>query len=204
MRLTQLLQTYARAAFFLLDPDFSSSGRTAGARLTASALASRRISRKCRLICMGRVAGAEKAGEPSLVICHIWRVTAQNRGYKGPPPLPPFSPGGGGPSRFRGPGRSTSPMPWFWDLITPRPPSPASPASPLSPPGRRRPSPVSPAPSSSAAMAPFHAGAADSEPNPFQVPVAATAAAVALEARRSAAAIKERNEADLASTLVHA
>jgi hypothetical protein len=39
--------------------------------------------------------------------------------------------------------------------------------------------------------------------DPYQIPVVA-AAAVALEARRSAVAMrKRRNEADLASTLVH-
>ena len=118
-----------------------------------------------------------------------------------PPPL--FSPSitpSGGPHVPR---HCTSPTPRFLNLATPRPPCPASPSSsrPSKTPFFQDPPRLPGMSSQSAAMA--LEDAAVQAVDPSQILVVA-AAAVALEARRSAATMrKRRNEADLASTLVH-
>jgi len=112
-------------------------------------------------------------------ICPLCRVTGpRKRGDKAR--LSPRGPLGGPP------GRRTSLTPRFLRLVTPYPPRPASPT--LSTPSKTPQRPP----------LPFMAATP-----PPQVPVV-DVAAVALEARRSAAAVKKKkNATDLATTQVH-
>ena len=111
------LHALIRGTLFFDFCDFPSSGRRRLARCWASAWASRGICCIWRPICMGALAGAQKA-RSSHAVYAVKAVNGPQKGYKGGPPLPR------GALTF--PRHCTSPTPPVLDLAIPRPPCPAS------------------------------------------------------------------------------